>query len=56
MDRNKYFAIRNDDGDWWENLNGWTEFLESATIFTEAQKNSLTLPIGGRWIELECEL
>lgn len=35
----------------WCNKNGWGD-LESATGFTEAEKNTVSLPAGGEWVSI----
>ncbi len=37
---------------YWENGQGWTN-LHQADEFTEEERNSLNLPIDGKWMELK---
>ena len=34
----------------WSNNNGWVEDIDGADIFNEEEKNTLNLPIDGRWV------
>lgn len=43
------YLVRNDDGDYWSNENGWVD-LESADLFTFTERRTLDLPIGGTWV------
>jgi len=45
----KDYIILNTFGDYWSNIDGWTEFEELATVFTYEQSETLRLPIGGKW-------
>jgi hypothetical protein len=48
----RIFLIRSVDGYmWWNYINGWTEFVGSATIYTEEESKRLPLPIEGSWVE-----
>jgi hypothetical protein len=42
---------QNDDNLLWNNLDGWIEGLNNADYFNEMEKESLNLPIEGKWIE-----
>jgi hypothetical protein len=42
------YIILNDVGDRWHNEEGWSSRY---TIFTEREKETFNLPIGGRWVE-----
>ena len=35
----------------WSNRDGWGSF-ESATVFTQQEKEKLNLPVGGEWADL----
>lgn len=43
------WLIVNRDGDYWSNEDGWVD-NPSADRFTDAERNSLNLPIEGRWL------
>ena len=34
----------------WSNNFGWVENIDDADIFSEEEKNTFNLPIGGRWV------
>ena len=44
-------VIRNEEGDYWSNEDGWTA-LSQATQFSEGDTTMLRLPIAGAWISL----
>lgn len=33
----------------WSNLYGWTDHLPEADIFTDDERQTLNLPMGGQW-------
>lgn len=39
-------------GLYWSNDNGWAD-LTSATRFTTAERHTVALPLGGRWLHME---
>lgn len=41
-----------DEHAYWSNEDGWTD-LASATVFADGERDSLRLPIGGRWVALD---
>lgn len=46
------WIIRSKDTlDYWSNIVGWAD-MDSATIFTDSEKQSLLLPIDGDWVRL----
>ena len=47
------WIIRNklNNGDFWNNWLGWTEFKNKADVFTGADKKVYNLPIDGEWIK-----
>lgn len=52
----RYIIVSTDEADtdtiYWSNKVGWTTY-ENADIFTESEKNSLGLPLSGKWAEIE---
>ena len=48
------YVIRNAEGDYWSNDDGWTEFRNCATEFTNIEQKEFHLPIGEgvRWVEI----
>lgn len=49
----KQWIIKNNDDDYWSNDDGWTEFQDCATIFTEEERNLYQhLPLGGKWVTI----
>ena len=54
----KLWAITNEQELYWCNGQGWVEdtgFNDSFDMYTEAEKANVSLPEGGRWIEMEVE-
>lgn len=43
------WAIRNDQGEWWNNLSGWGD-AETRDVFTSDERKHQRLPLGGKWI------
>lgn len=45
------YVIRNADNDqlFWSNANGWVESPDE-DLFTEDERNALSLPMGGVWV------
>ena len=44
------YGIKNElTGLYWSNTMGWVDKL-NATLFSEKEKNTLNLPIDGRWV------
>ena len=39
-----------DAGTWWNNVQGWVAPESEATRFTEHERRTLRLPLGGEWI------
>jgi len=37
---------------WWSNSLGWMD-RNSATEYTDEEKSTIVLPVGGRWLELK---
>lgn len=37
---------------YWSNVLGWCD-RDSADLFTEAERNALTLPMDGTWLQVE---
>jgi hypothetical protein len=35
--------------DWWSNESGWSS-IGDAVVFTEEERHTLNLPIGGEWV------
>lgn len=50
------WVIQSDElgmADYWSNSDGWVIDIVSADRFTDAEKQTLTLPMGGKWVRLE---
>jgi len=43
-----YFVIY-DGSYWWNNDDGWTNDLHSATVFTKSERDTFRLPMAGDW-------
>ena len=41
--------------DYWSNSDGWTHYIELADHFTDAEKQTTNLPMGGVWVRMEGE-
>ena len=52
----KYYIIKcitgNDLGSYWSNKIGWIDEVLFADIFNQEEKETLNLPIGGEWLNL----
>ncbi len=48
----EYCSVETNDTEYWNNKNGWSTNLTSATVFTEAETKTLNLPMLGGWVEL----
>ena len=46
------YIIENDAGLLWSNSEGWTDSDDYDT-FSETEHESLALPIGGRWVQVD---
>lgn len=46
------FAITSPTGHFWSNSQGWVE-LSEATKFSKKERETLSLPVGGKWTELK---
>ena len=44
------WVIVDDDGDYWNNEEGWVENRGDATEFTELESQAFNLPVGGTWV------
>lgn len=44
------YVIMNEQGLWWSNTDGWCDNTRS--LFTQEERETLNLPIGGEWIKL----
>lgn len=50
------WVIQSDElgmADYWSNSDGWVIDIVSADRFTDAEKQTLTLPMGGKWLRKE---
>ena len=43
------FVIVNAANLYWSNANGWNS-IETATVFTALERDTLRLPLGGMWM------
>jgi len=43
------FVIRNKEKLFWDNRDGWVGQVGDATLYTEQEMQSLSLPMGGEW-------
>lgn len=48
MTRQYLIVSVSNPSEYWSNVDGWVD-RESADVFIEAERASLTLPIGGQW-------
>lgn len=50
LDAPFYVIVQNDGDLYWSNEHGWV-YRNGATQYTEAERNSLNLPVGGHWLQ-----
>lgn len=46
-----FIIFSRDEVAYWSNTEGWCETRAEADVFTEHQRDTLDLPLGGEWIE-----
>lgn len=50
------WVIRNDEGDFWSNEDGFVSTRAIATVYEDAEKMEVQLPIGGEWFKCKVQL